>query len=66
MLRIWLFKEVLTILRSQTLRKSSKLKKMPLIRSNKAVDRREDRRDDRKEDRIDDRVDRRDDRWVYL
>ena len=47
--------------------RSSKLnKKMPLIRSNKAVDRREDRRDDRKEDRIDNRIDRREDRYLVL
>ena len=39
---------------------------MPLIRSNKAVDRREDRRDDRKEDRIDNRIERREDRYITL
>ena len=40
--------------------------KMPIIRSNKAVDRREDRRDDRKEDRIDNRIERREDRYKTL
>ena len=50
-------------LRSRSFGMKVKIRKiMPLIRSNKAVDRREDRRDDRKEDRIDNRIDRREDR----